>query len=141
VRVQHQDRSLFHSVGTFRQKSHIVVLIVGSIFWQNWHISPFSRIILQVWQKSPKNSVLFEFPSSSSFIMSVINGLISRILPTSSKCPLTCLVYLLTADWEMPKISATRSCLNPYVCTSSVANVAFIAGTTDLTAISQGSIK
>jgi len=115
--------------------------MIGSIFWQNWHISPFSRIVLQVWQKSPKNSVLFGFPFTSSSIMSVINGLISLISPISIKYPLTCRVYLLTADWDIPKISATRPCLKPYVCTSSVANVAFIAGTTDLTAISHGSIK
>jgi len=52
--------------------------------------------------------------------------------------PLTCVVYLLTAVWVMPKSSATSFCFMLYNCVNCVATKARMDGTTDLTAISHG---
>lgn len=60
---------------------------------------------------------------------------------TRMTCPLFFLVYLLTADWDMPRILATSSCFRPWFSTNCVATNALIAGTTDFTATSHGSIK
>ena len=55
--------------------------------------------------------------------------------------PLTCLVYLLTADWDIPRSSATWFCFRLYWFMSCFTMAAFIAGITDFTAISHGIIN
>ena len=70
-----------------------------------------------------------------------IRGRISSMLSIFITCPLAFRVYLLTADCDIPRISATWFWLKPYVSTSSLAIVALTAGINVLTAISQGTIK
>lgn len=123
-----------------RQKSHSFSSISGSVFWQNWHIKPFFRIIMHVLQNNLRNSLLgFSFTSSVTILE--IRGCISSMSWIFIRDPLTCRVYLLTADCDIPSISATSFCVSLRVSRSSIASVALIAGITDFTAISHGSIK
>ena len=77
----------------------------------------------------------------SKFTILLSRGCISSRSSILITCPLTPRVYLLTDDWDIPRSSATLACFRPYVSTSSFAIAAFIAGITDLTAISHGIIK
>lgn len=66
---------------------------------------------------------------------------ISSMSSISIVCPLVFLVYLLTADWVIPRISATWFCFMPYFSKSCLAINALIAGITDFTATSHGVSK
>jgi hypothetical protein len=124
-----------------KQTEHSSISIFGSVLWQNWHIRPFLRIVMHVWQKRLSNSARLGSPSMSRFIMLFIRGCISSMSSIFITCPLTCRVYLLTADCDIPRASATSFCFRLYFSTSSFAIAALIAGMTDFTAISQGIIK
>lgn len=124
-----------------RQKSHSSSSISGSVLRQNWHIRPFLRIIMHVRQKSLMSSLLFGFSLTSRVAILDIRGCMSSTSWILIRDPLTCRVYLLTADWDIPRISATSFCVNLRVSRSSIASVALIAGITDFTEISQGRIK
>jgi len=89
---------------------HSSVLIFWSVFWQNWHIRPFLRIIVHVWQKSVRSCVLVGGPFMRRFVILFMRGCISFMSLISMTCPLMCRVYLLTADWDIPRISATWFC-------------------------------
>lgn len=98
-------------------------------------------MVVHVWQNSLRNSVLLGVSFTSRFVIWDIRGCMSSMLLIFIMYPLTCRVYLLTADWEIPRISATWFCVSWWVFSSSLASVALMAGMTVFTAISQGSIN
>ena len=114
---------------------------VSRIFcWQSWHINPFSRIILQVWQKSSKISLVwFGFPFRRRFIIWFMSVCTSGMFSIVMMFPLFFVVYLLIADWDKPRISA--ACLSFMPCFSMMllAIAAFMAGKTVFTPTSHGS--
>jgi hypothetical protein len=77
----------------------------------------------------------------SRCIIVFMDGLIASISSILMACPLVSLAYLLTADWDIPRIWATCFCFMSYFSKSSLAISALIAGTTAFTATSHGTIK
>jgi len=73
--------------------------------------------------------------------MLFIGVCISSMSSISMTCPLTFELYLLTADWDIPRISATWFCFMLCFSASSLASTALTAGMTDFTATSHGIIK
>ena len=125
---------------TAKQNPHSSILIFGSDFWHSEHIRLVLLMAMHAWQKSWSSSTLCRVPSNSIIIMPSMKGRISSMPSIFIARPRTFLEYLLTADWETPRISAIWSWLKP-CSSSSFATNALMAGRTDFTATSHGSIK
>jgi hypothetical protein len=80
-----------------------------------------------------------EAPFIKRNVISLIIGFISTTFSISSAFPRTFLVYLLTADWEIPSRVAISSCFNPLL-ESSLEIKALRAGKRALVATSHGRI-
>jgi len=123
------------------QKSHCCILILASDLRQRGHIALVLRMAAQAWQKSwTKQARLYV-----SFVTRATISFTSELRPSTPSTlieqPRMFREYLLTADWDMQRISATWSCFMPCSSTSFLAMKALIAGTTDFAATSHGSIK
>jgi hypothetical protein len=89
------------------------MLIEGSERLHNSHISLFRLMVLQAAQKCFMVSFLDMFPLVRDTHISLTISCTSSMFSTFRTTPLTCLAYLLTAVWVMPKSFAMSVCLSP----------------------------
>jgi hypothetical protein len=109
--------------------------------WHLGHIKPFSRMVVQVWQKSLRILVLLPGSFISEVTIWSISADTSAVVSMVRWLPLSLPTYLLTADCDNPKRSAVCFSFKPCFSTIERAIIAFTAGNTVFTPTSHGSIK
>ena len=110
-------------------------------FWHLEHINPFSRMIVQVWQKSLRILALLSGSFMSEVTIWSMSAATSAVVSMARRLPLSLPTYRLTADCDNPKRSAVCFSFKPCFSTIERAIIAFTAGSTVFTPTSHGSIK